>query len=75
MASLIINTGVESHPQISVDTADFRNGLITFRWIGGPYAGDCAEPFPISLTDHGELTINQMVAGIAQAMIATLGES
>jgi hypothetical protein len=72
MASLIIDTGVESHPQISVDTADFRNGLITFRWVGGPYTGDCAEPFLISLADHGELTLNQMVTAISAALVANL---
>ena len=72
MASLIINTGVESHPQIAVDTADFRNGLITFRWIGGPYSGDCAEPFPISLADHGGMTLNQMVTAVSAALIANL---
>jgi len=72
MASLIINTGVESHPQIAVDTADFKNGLITFRWIGGPYGGDCAEPFVISLADHGELTLNQMVTQIAAYLIGKL---
>jgi hypothetical protein len=72
MASLIIDTGVESHPQISVDTADFRNGLITFRWVGGPYTGDCAEPFLISLADHGELTLNQMVTAISAALVAKL---
>jgi hypothetical protein len=72
MASLIIDTGVETHPQISVDTADFRNGLITFRWVGGPYTGDCAEPFLISLADHGELTLNQMVTAISAALVAKL---
>jgi hypothetical protein len=72
MASLIINTGIETHPQISVDTVDFRNGLITFRWVGGPYTGDCAEPFLISLADHGELTLNQMVTAISAAMIANI---
>jgi hypothetical protein len=72
MASLIIDTGVETHPQISVDTADFRNGLITFRWVGGPYTGDCAEPFVISLADHGELTLNQMVTAISAALVAKL---
>ena len=72
MASLIIDTGVATHPQISVDTADFRNGLITFRWIGGPYTGDCAEPFLISLDDHGDLTLNQMVSAISAALIAKL---
>lgn len=72
MASLILDTGVETHPQIAVDAADFKNDLINFRWIGGPYSGDCAEPFLISIAEHGELTINQVIAGIAQAMIATL---
>jgi hypothetical protein len=74
MASLIIDTGVETHPQISVDTADFRNGLITFRWIGGPYSGDCAEPFLISLADHGELTINEVVTQIGVYLLSRLGE-
>lgn len=72
MASLIIDTGVESHPQIAVDTADFQNGLITFRWLGGPYGGDCAEPFVISMAEHGELTLNQMVEHIAAYLIGKL---
>jgi len=72
MASLIINTSSETHPQISVDAADFKNGQIIFRWIGGPYSGDCAEPFVISLTEHGEMTINQVVSAIAASLIASL---
>jgi len=72
MASLIINTGSETHSQISVDAADFKNGQIIFRWVGGPYSGDCAEPFVISLADHGEMTINQVVSAIAASLIASL---
>ena len=74
MASLIIDTGVQSHPQIAVDTADFQNGLITFRWIGGPYGGDCAEPFLISLADHGELTINEVVSQIGAYLLSKLSQ-
>lgn len=72
MASLIIPTGAETHPEIAVDSADFAGGQIIFRWIGGPYAGDCAEPFPISLAEHGELTLNQMVAAITAHMVSKL---
>jgi len=74
MASLIINTGVETHPQIAIDAVDFKNGQISFRWIGGPYSGDCAMPFSISLAEHGELTINQMTTAISAALIASLNQ-
>lgn len=72
MASLIINTGVPSHPQISIDEIDLQNGRLVFHWIGGPHSGACAEDFPISFEDHGALTINQVAAAIAAAMIAKL---
>ena len=72
MASLVIDTGIESHPQISVDQVDLKGGRITFRWIGGPYAGDCSEEFPITLEDHGDLTLNQMVQAISADMVSKL---
>lgn len=72
MASLVIDTGVDTHPQISVDGVDFKNGLVNFRWVGAPYSGDCAEPFVISLADHGNLTLNQMVSVISAEMTALL---
>jgi hypothetical protein len=72
MASLIIPTGVESHPQISLDQIDLKGGNIVFHWVNGPYGGDCAEPFVLTLAEHGELTINQVAQSIASAMVAKL---
>jgi len=75
MASLVIDTGVATHPQISVDQLDLKNGRINFRWIGGVYAGDCSEVFPISLAEHGEMTVNEVVAAVTAYMISTLLEA
>ena len=74
MASLVIDTGVESHPQISIDALDLKSGLIIFHWVGGPHGGDCAEQFELTLEDHGEMTVNEMVEAITTAMIAKLPE-
>lgn len=72
MASLVIDTGVETHPQISIDSMDFAKGHIGFHWIGSQYAGDCSEEFTLTLADHGELTVNQVVDAITAQMIGTL---
>jgi hypothetical protein len=72
MASLIVNTGVESHPQISIDAIDMKGEQITFRWIDGVYNGDCSEPFTITLADHGEMTLNAVAAAVAAHMVGLL---
>lgn len=72
MASLTFQTGVESHPEIAIDSIDLQRELINFRWIGGPHGGECAEVFTITLTDHGAMTINDMVAAISAEMVSRL---
>ena len=72
MASHIFDTGVASHPKISIDNIDLKNGAIDFKWLGAVHSGDCREPFEISLADHGALTVNQVVQMFADAMIAKL---
>jgi hypothetical protein len=72
MASLIIDTGVESHPQIQIDSINLKNGTVEFKWIGGPYPGDCSEVFPISVSEHGSYTVDQVVSAITAHMVATL---
>jgi hypothetical protein len=75
MASLIIDTGVESHPQIEITGVDFEKEMVHFRWIGGVYSGDCSEPFTITLADHGALTLTQIVQGLSAQMVALLTAS
>lgn len=75
MASLVIDTGVESHPQISIDTIDLAREQIGFKFLGGPYGGDCMEPFTITLEDHGDMTMNELAAAIAADMVAKLPDS
>lgn len=72
MASLTFETGVESHPEIAIDSIDLKRELINFRWVGGPHSGECAETFTVTLADHGEMTVNQMVAAIAAEMTSRL---
>jgi hypothetical protein len=72
MASLVIDTGVATHPQISIDTLDLRNGVIGFRWVGGVYTGDCAEPFVLSIAEHGDKTVAEVVASITAEMVSKL---
>ena len=72
MASLIVNTGSETHPQISIDQIDLAREQITFHWINGPYAGDCSEPFTISLAEHGTMTLNAVAQAVSAHMIGLL---
>lgn len=72
MASLVFATGVPSHPQISIDQLDLENGRIVYRWLGGPYAGACADEFVLSIEDHGDKTVAEVVQEIIGAMIAKL---
>ena len=72
MASLEFATGVPSHPQISIDQLDLENGRIVYRWIGGPYAGACADEFVLTIAEHGGKTVSEVVQEIIEAMIAKL---
>lgn len=72
MASLVIDTGVESHPKISIDALDLKSGRIGFHWIGGPYPGDCADEFVLSVAEHGSMTVSEMITEITAAMVAKL---
>jgi len=72
MAALVFETGVESHPQIKITLVDLEREEVTFQWVGGPHGGDCSESFTVSLEEHGETTVNGMVALISAEMIARL---
>ena len=72
MASLVIATGVETHPEISIDGMDFRNGLVNFRWSSGPYTGDCSEVFVLSVEDHGAMTVSDVIAAISAEMLSKI---
>ena len=72
MASYVFETGVPSHPKISIDNLDLQNGAVDFKWLDSVHTGDCREYFNINLADHGDLTVNQMVGMFADAMIAKL---
>jgi hypothetical protein len=74
MASLKFKTGVESHPEIEVTGVDLTGEMVNFRWVGGVYAGDCSKEFVISTTEHGEMTLNQIIAMLSAQMVATLTE-
>ena len=75
MAALVFETGVTTHPQISIKSLDLENGTVVFNWLGGPYSGDCAESFEISTETHGTMTINEVIALIVAQMIAGLPQS
>ena len=75
MAALVFETGVATHPQISIKSLDLENGMVVFNWAGGPYAGDCAESFVISVTEHGAMTVSEVIALIVSQMVARLPQS
>ena len=75
MAALVFETGVATHPQISIKSLDLENGTVVFNWLGGPYGGDCAESFEISVSEHGEMTVSDVIALIVAQMIAGLPQS
>jgi hypothetical protein len=72
MALLKIQTNVDSHPEIEITGMDFEKSLVNFRWIGGTYAGDCSETFVLSIAEHGEMTLTQIIEALSQQMIALL---
>lgn len=75
MASLIIDTGVTTHPKIEITGVDFEKELVNFRWIGGVYSGDCSESFVISIADHGALTLTQIIEALSAEMISRLPQA
>lgn len=72
MASLIVNTGSATHPQIAITQIDLERDQITFRWLDGPYSGDCSESFSVSLSEHGDMTLNEVAAMVAGHMLSLL---
>jgi hypothetical protein len=50
MTGLIVDLNSDTHPQAEVTGADFVNNLLHFRWVGGPYSGDCSIDFEWSIT-------------------------
>jgi len=42
---LIFSTGSATHPQAEITGQDMDSDLLQFRWINGPYSGDCAINF------------------------------
>ena len=75
MAALVFETGVATHPQISITNLALVNGTVIFNWLGGPYGGDCAESFEISVSEHGEMTVSDVIALIVSQMVARLPQS
>lgn len=44
-SGLIFDTGSATHPQAEITGQDMDSDLLQFRWINGPYSGDCAINF------------------------------
>ena len=44
-SGLIFDTGSATHPQAEITGQDMDSDLLQFRWINGPYSGDCAVSF------------------------------
>ena len=61
---LIFNTGSATHPQAEVTGQDMDNNLLQFRWVNGPYTGDCAINFVF--------TTETTAADLESAIIAIL---
>lgn len=62
---LIVPTGVATHPQAEITGQDMDNDLMQFRWINGPYSGDCATDF--------EFTTATTPAQMVGAVLSVLG--
>ncbi|OFE11368.1 hypothetical protein PHACT_12485 [Pseudohongiella acticola] len=53
----IIDLESETHPQAEITDIDFMVNLINFKWIDGPYPGDCAVNYEFTTdTTPAELT-------------------
>ena len=61
---LIVKTGSATHPQAEITGQDMDNDLLQFRWINGPYSGDCAISFVF--------TTETTAADLESAIIAIL---
>jgi hypothetical protein len=61
---LIVDTGSATHPQAEVTGQDMDNNLLQFRWVNGPYGGDCAINFVF--------TTETTAADLESAIIAIL---
>ena len=61
---LIVDTGSATHPQAEITGQDMDNDLLQFRWINGPYSGDCAINFVF--------TTETTAADLKSAIIAIL---
>jgi hypothetical protein len=63
-SGLIFSTNSATHPQAEVTGQDMDNDLLQFRWVNGPYAGDCAITFVF--------TTSTTAADLESAIIAIL---
>jgi len=67
---MIIETGIESHPQVEVTGIylDLVNGKVDFRWgAGAPYTGDCS----VSLAVNAESSYS--IEDIKQVILSGTG--
>ena len=63
-SGLIFSTNSATHPQAEVTGQDMDNDLLQFRWVNGPYGGDCAINFVF--------TTETTAADLESAIIAIL---
>ena len=63
-SGLIFSTNSATHPQAEVTGQDMDNDLLQFRWVNGPYTGDCAITFVF--------TTSTTAADLESAIIAIL---
>jgi hypothetical protein len=63
-SGLIFSTNSATHPQAEVTGQDMDNDLLQFRWVNGPYTGDCAINFVF--------TTETTAADLESAIIAIL---
>lgn len=65
MQGLIVNLNSETHTQAEVTGADFVNDLLHFRWVGGPYNGDCSIPFTWTLDTTSANVVSAIEATVS----------
>ena len=63
-SGLIFSTNSATHPQAEITGQDMDNDLLQFRWVNGPYTGDCAITFVF--------TTSTTAADLESAIIAIL---
>ena len=61
---LIVPLESATHPSAEVTGQDMDNNLLQFKWLNGPYSGDCAT--------HFVFTTETTTADIVAAIIAVL---